>query len=155
VSFSCLHIAENVDIASRSPDNAGMHLAKTLGTAASCLAFSFVFSACTSKPPELPSNVTDVNARHDHEGTEVQLKLDTAKLLSCLETSRSIPIGEAHKCQMQDNDYSVNLNGGATVITIHTSKQFTIDHQGFFENECLYPMLFKAAHDKDPEPGGC
>lgn len=112
-------------------------------------------SACRGGPPEVPANVTSVAARHDHEGTETQVQLDTAQLLSCLETSRSIPIGDAHKCKMQDNDYSITLNGGATVITIHTSTQFTVDHQGFFANDCLFPMVYKAAHGKNPEPGGC
>lgn len=132
-----------------------MHFAKTVGTAAVGLGMGLIVSACTNKPPELPSNVTEVSARHDHEGGEVQLKLDTVKLVACLETSQSIGIGEAHKCSMQDNDYTVTLNRGATIITVHTSTQFTIDHQGFFKNDCLYPMLFHAAHDKAPEPGGC
>jgi hypothetical protein len=126
-----------------------------MGAVALGLGLGVMLSACKGSPPEVPSNVTTVEARHDHEGTEVQLKLDTSKLLACLQTSHSIPIGEAHKCKMTDNDYTVNLNGGATVITMHTTTQFTIDHQGFFANDCLYPMLFRAAHDKDPEPGGC
>ena len=132
-----------------------MHFAKTLGTLGFGLGLGLIVSACKGGPPEVPSNVTTVTARHDHEGNDVQLKLDTAKLLACLETSHSIPIGEAHKCKMPDNDYSVTLNGGATIITVHTSTQFTVDHQGFFANDCLFPMLFRAAHDKDPEPGGC
>lgn len=132
-----------------------MHFAKTLGSAVGVLGLGTIISACTGGPPEVPQNVTTVAAHHDHEGNEVQLNLDTAKLLACLETSRSIPIGEAHKCKVADNDYSVTLNGGATVITIHTHKQFTVDHQGFFANDCLFPMLYKAAHGKDPEPGGC
>lgn len=145
----------SVDTRAEYGNRAAMHFAKTLGTTAIGLGLGTIISACTGGPPQVPSNVTTVAARHDHDGTEVQLNLDTAKLLACLETSRAIPIGEAHKCKLEDNDYSVTLNGGATVITIHTFKQFTVDHQGFFTNDCLYPMLYKAAHGKDPEPSDC
>ncbi|HRI67329.1 MAG TPA: hypothetical protein PK156_23965 [Polyangium sp.] len=131
-----------------------MNFARTSSTLGLGLCLGIILSACGG-PPEVPSNVTTVTATHDHDGAEMQLQLETAKLLACLDTSQSIPIGEAHKCKMEDNDYTVNLNGGTTVITIHTSKQFTVDHQGFFTNDCLFPMLFKAAHDKDPPPGGC
>ncbi len=132
-----------------------MYFGKTLGAVGFGLGLGMAASACTGGPPEVPSNVTTVAARHDHEGKEVQLTLDTGKLLACLGTSRSIPIGKAYKCKMEDDDYTVHLNGGATVITIHTSTQFIVDHQGFFANDCLFPMLFRAAHDKDPAPGGC
>ncbi len=144
-----------VDIFAEFGDHASMHFAKTWGTAAIVLGLGTIISACTGGPPEVPRNVTTVAARHDHDGTEVQLNLDTAKLLACLETSHSIPIGEAHKCKVEDSDYSVTLNDGATVITIHTFKQFTVDHQGFFTNDCLFPLLYKAAHGKDPEPSDC
>lgn len=103
----------------------------------------------------MPSNVTSVSGRHDHEGNEVELLLDTGELLACLETARSIPMGKAHKCVIKDGDYTVYLNGRETVINIHDTTQFTIDHQGFFKSDCLYPMLYKAAHGKAPEPGGC
>lgn len=145
----------DVDTFSRYGDHASMYSAKTLGAVGSGLGLGMFVLACTGGPPEVPSNVTTVAARHDHEGTEMQLQLDIAQVLSCLETSRSIPIGEAHKCKMEDDDYTVVLNGGSTVITIHTTKQFTVDHQGFFANDCLFPMLFKAAHGKEPAPGGC
>lgn len=103
----------------------------------------------------MPSNVTSVSGRHDHEGKEVELTLDPGQVLACLATARSIDIGDAKKCKIEDGDYTVVLNGRETVITLHTTTQFTIDHQGFFANDCLFPMVFKAAHGKDPAPGGC
>jgi len=132
-----------------------MYFAKTLGVVGFGLGLGLVVSACAGAPPEVPNNVTTVVARHDHEGTEMQLTLDTGKLLACLGTARSVPIGDAKKCRMADSDYTVDLNSGATVITIFRSKEFTIDHQGFFTNDCLFPMLYKAAHGKDPVPGDC
>ncbi|MBK9258434.1 MAG: hypothetical protein IPM54_01205 [Polyangiaceae bacterium] len=131
-----------------------MNLCKFAGLWGACLAL-VVASGCSGSPPEVPSNVTSVSGRHDHEGNEVELVLDTGELLACLETARSIPIGKAHKCVIGDGDYTVFLNGRETVINIHDSTQFTIDHQGFFSSNCLYPMLYKAAHGKAPEPGGC
>lgn len=146
----------DIDVVSRYCNHASMYFGKTLSLVGFGLGLGLVVSACTGAPPEVPSNVTTMAARHDHEGTEVQLTLDKGELLACLGTSHSLPMGEGRsKCRLADGDYTVNLNGGATVITVFTSKKFTIDHQGFFTNECLYPMLFKAAHAKDPTPGGC
>lgn len=111
--------------------------------------------ACTGGPPEVPQHVTRLTATHDHEGELKHLTLDTTKLMECLASSRSLGIGEAQKCVTADSDYDVVLNDGETVITIHSATQFTIDHQGFFSNECLYPMLAEAAHGEPPTPGGC
>lgn len=132
-----------------------MDFGKTLGAMGYTLGLGLIISACTGAPPEVPSNVTTVTARHDHQGNEVQLQLETDKLLSCLGTSRPVATGEVHKCKVEDSDYTVVLNGGATVINMHNSTQFTVDHQGFFANDCLFPLLFRAAHGKDPVPGGC
>ena len=133
-----------------------MYFCKTLGVVGFGLGLGLLVSACAGAPPEVPSSVTTIVARHDHQGTEMQLTLDTGKLLACLGTAQAVPMGEGRsKCRLEDSDYTVDLNGGATVITLFTSKKFTIDHQGFFTNDCLYPMLFRAAHDKDPTPGGC
>jgi hypothetical protein len=135
-------------------DHLSMNRRKLLGVWISCLAL-MVVSGCSGSPPEVPSNVTSVSGRHDHEGKEVELTLDTGQVLACLKTSRSIAIGGAKKCKIEDGDYTVFLNGRETVITIHSATQFIIDHQGFFANECLFPMVFKAAHGKEPPPGGC
>lgn len=131
-----------------------MNLRKLVGVLGSCLAL-VVASGCSGGPPEVPSNVTSVSGRHDHEGKEVELSLDTGELLACLKTARSLALGDAHKCVIEDGDYTVVLNGRETVITIHSATQFIIDHQGFFANDCLFPMVFKAAHGKAPAPGGC
>lgn len=131
-----------------------MNLRTLVGLLGSCVAL-VVASGCSGGPPEVPSNVTSVTGRHDHEGKEVELVLDTKQVLACLETARSIPMGKAEKCVLEDGDYTVVLNGRATVITIHTATQFTIDHQGFFASDCLFPLVFKAAHGKEPAPGGC
>lgn len=131
-----------------------MSLRRSVGARGWCLAL-VIASGCSGGPPEVPSNVTGVSGRHDHEGTEVELALDTGELLACLGTARSIAIGDAHKCVIEDGDYTVFLNGRETVITIHSATQFTIDHQGFFSSDCLFPMVFKAAHGKEPAPGGC
>jgi len=131
-----------------------MNLQKLLGVGGSCLAL-VVASGCSGGPPQVPSNVTSVTGRHDHEGKEVELALDKGQLLACLETARSIDIGGAQKCVIEDGDYTVVLNGRETVITIHTATQLTIDQQGFFASDCLFPLVFKAAHGKDPAPGGC
>jgi hypothetical protein len=103
----------------------------------------------------VPSNVTSVSGRHDHEGKEVELALDTGQVLACLKTARSLAVGDAKKCVIEDGDYTVFLNGRDTVLTVHSATQFTIDHQGFFASDCLFPMVFKAAHGKEPAPGGC
>ena len=131
-----------------------MNLRKLVGVQASCLAL-VVASGCSGAPPEVPGNVTSVSGRHDHEGKEVELALDTGQLLACLATARSVDLGDAKKCVIEDGDYTVVLNGRETVITIHTATRFTIDHQGFFASDCLFPMVFKAAHGKEPAPGGC
>ena len=131
-----------------------MSLRKLVVSGGACLAL-VVASGCSGGPPEVPSNVTSVSGRYDHEGKEVELALDSGPLLACLGTARSVPLGEAKKCKIADGDYTVFLNGRETVITIHSATQFTIDHQGFFTSDCLFPMVFKAAHGKEPEPGGC
>ena len=130
-----------------------MNVRKLVSVLGSCLAL-VVASGCSGGPPEVPSNVTSVSGRHDHEGKEVELTLDTGQLLACLKTARSLELGAAEKCALEDGDYTVILNGRETVITIHTATQFTIDHQGFFANDCLFPMVFEAAHGKEPAPGG-
>lgn len=131
-----------------------MNHRKLVGVWGSCLALA-VASGCSGRPPEVPSQVTSVSGRHDHEGNEVELQLDPGQLLACLKTARSIDLGDAQKCKIEDGDYTVSINGGETVITVHSTTQLTIDHQGFFSSDCLFPMLFKAAHGKDPAPGGC
>lgn len=131
-----------------------MNIRKLVMVCGSCLSVAAA-SGCSGGPPEVPSNVTSVTGRHDHDGNEVELKLDAGEVLACLGASRSIGIGEAQKCVIQDGDYTVFLNGRETVITIHSATQFTIDHQGFFSGDCLFPLVFKAAHGKSPEPGGC
>jgi len=143
-----------IDMPSSVRDHRLMNLVKFVRACGSCLAL-VVASGCTGSPPEVPSNVTSVSGRHDHEGNEVELTLDTGQLLACLKTARSLDLGAAQKCKIEDGDYTVYLNGREMVITIHSTKQFTIDHQGFFANDCLFPMVFKAAHGKEPAPGGC
>lgn len=143
-----------IDGPSSVRDHTSMTLRKLVGVWGWCLAL-VVASGCSGGPPEVPSNVTSVSGRHDHEGKEVELALDSGQLLACLETARSLALGDAQKCVIEDGDYTVVLNGRETVITIHSATQFTIDHQGFFANDCLFPMVFKAAHGKEPAPGGC
>ncbi|MEZ4299066.1 MAG: hypothetical protein R3B70_29220 [Polyangiaceae bacterium] len=129
-------------------------ICRALGmVSASCVVLGLV-SGCSGGPPEVPGSVTSVTGRHDHEGKEVELALDKEQLLACLKTSRSLGEGEAQKCVIEDGDYTVVVNGDM-ILNVHSATQFTVDHQGFFANECLFPMLFKAAHGTDPAPGGC
>ena len=50
-------------------DHAAMDLRKFVGIQGSCLAL-VVVSGCSGGPPEVPSNVTSVSGRHDHEGVQ-------------------------------------------------------------------------------------
>ena len=113
-----------------------------------------LIAGCASAPT-VPTTVNKIEATHDAGDGPKPLEIDEGKLMSCLQSAKSIGIGQAQKCQLSDGDYSVTLNGGETVITVHTSTQFTIDDQGFFEGACLYSMLHQAAHGKAPESGGC
>ena len=114
---------------------------------------------CTASPPEMPTAITSIDASHYHgstfDGEKKQLELDETALLSCLSQAQSLGIGKAQKCALEDSEYKVILNGGEIVIEIHTATQFTIDHQGFFSSQCLYPMLAKAAHGEAPPPSDC
>src|SRR5690349_23455076 len=114
-----------IDGASPVRDHPSMNVRKLVGVGGSCLAL-VVASGCSGGPPEVPSNVTSVSGRHDHEGKEVELSLDTSQLLACLKTARSLDLGEAKKCKIEDGDYTVVLNGRETVITIHSATQFII-----------------------------
>jgi len=143
-----------IDGPSSVRDDTSMNLQKLGGALGSYLAL-VVASGCSGGPPEVPSNVTSVSGRHDHEGKEVELALDKGQLLACLQTARSPDEDDVKTCRIEERDYTVFLNGRETVITIFSATRFTIDHQGFFANDCLFPMVFKAAHGREPAPGDC
>lgn len=112
-------------------------------------------AACGAHKLERPATVTSVTATHDAGDGPRPLTLDLAAVLACLDTSRGIGIGEAQKCVFTDGDYELSLNDGETTLHLHTATQLTVNGQGFFSNDCLYPILAQAAHGKAPEPGGC
>ncbi len=111
--------------------------------------------ACGGGPPTLPHPITSMSVTHDAGSGETALKVDKDELVNCLKASKAIAIDELYKCVLTDGDYRVDLNDGQTVIEIHNATQYVENDLRYFSNQCLYPLLAKAAQGKAPSPGGC